>query len=393
MKKTKRNIKMTIIFILIFLILLLFCIFLKLEINKIEEEENITNSVVIGKTETNPKTIDGIITKYDSEYIGENSPIYYAKFSEDLFDEEGESNREYFENMIDEICKLDEFKESTFYLQDVNKDIEIAVIYNKEIEEHKVIYNSIEDFYNKVNGEHYSNVEKTEIVKAGYISIVSYELNQLIQGNMFFNKIDQIVGEGKEINDKYTSFYDGGILLRLLNGKVRNFVFTKKYTDEVASNVKVGTDLEEILERYPNKSGGSVDKGYIYYRTDDVYIFFYDDEISAYGYSYFENTHFENFLEQYLEDNDLDTFIQNVSKKWTNQDIYEYDPTIKYAHITYPSRGVEINIKDNNPIGITLYSNYYLTEKTKKFVKEGKITLKSEEDLLLLTEIERRKNY
>lgn len=391
-KKKKSNAKITLIFVLIFLILLLFCLYLKIEINKIEEN-NISVNVIAGNNNIVPKTIKEVIEKNDSKYVKNENSVHYVEFSKDLFDEKGSSNKEFFDNIVNEILELEEYQNRTFYLVDQEKNIRISIKFDEDTNSNQVVYNNIEDYFNKVDGDSYVDADTTEIVEPGYITIVSHELNQLTRGNMFFYKIDQIVGEGTPVNDKYTSYCDGAIWLKLLNGKVRNFIFTQKYQDEVANNVKVGTDLKDIIERYPNISGGSVNSGYIYYRTSDLYIFFYEDEISAYGYSYFENTQFEEFLEQYLSDNDLETFIQNVSKKWTNHDIYEYDPSIKYAHITFPSRGVEINIKDNNPVGITLYSNYYLTEKTKKFVKDGKITLEANEDLLLLTEIERRKNY
>ncbi len=93
-----------------------------------------------------------------------------------------------------------------------------------------------------------------------------------------------------------------------------------------------------------------------------------------------------------MEDKNLDEFVTKVLKKWTNYDKNEYDPDKQNAHITFPSRGVEIKIDNNNSYGITLYNNYFFTEKSKEFVKSGKIQINAEEDLLELMEINRRNN-
>jgi phage-related protein len=73
-------------------------------------------------------------------------------------------------------------------------------------------------------------------------------------------------------------------------------------------------------------------------------------------------------------------------------DEYEYDEEAKNLHISYPYIGVDINIKNNDSTGITLYSNYYFTDKTKRFIAEGKITLDSKTDAIYVSELNRREN-
>ena len=150
--------------------------------------------------------------------------------------------------------------------------------------------------------------------------------------------------------------------------------------------------LHEIAESEKNYDFVSVDKGYLGYRHNEFYLFFYEDEVSAYTYSYKRNTVFEDYLKEYIETKDLDRFVKNLSIDWLAYDSFEYDEETQCAHILYSTRGVEIDIKDNNPKGITLYNNYYLTELTKKYVKNGYISLNPYEDLVEKTEIERRNN-
>ncbi len=58
----------------------------------------------------------------------------------------------------------------------------------------------------------------------------------------------------------------------------------------------------------------------------------------------------------------------------------------------FSNRGFEIDIEDNNPKGIILYSNYYFTEKTEKYVEDGLITLREKQDSVEKIEKERRAN-
>ena len=80
-----------------------------------------------------------------------------------------------------------------------------------------------------------------------------------------------------------------------------------------------------------------------------------------------------------------------IKSNYKVYDSLEYDSEIKKAHIVFSNRGIEIDIKDNNPKGITLYSNYLFSETSKRFVREGLINLNSHEDLVNKMEVDRRK--
>ena len=154
----------------------------------------------------------------------------------------------------------------------------------------------------------------------------------------------------------------------------------------------MGTPLTEVKELYPNVAFGSIEEGFLGYRTKDLYVFIYENEISAYGYSYYEQINFENILEEYLNTKDLYTFADKVTKLWTNYDEFEYDKEQKNLYITYPSIGIIINIQNNNSKGITIYNNYYLSDKIKNFIVEDKISLEPTVDILYMSEINRINN-
>lgn len=392
--KKKNSVKIVINVFLVIFILLSIAIFIQLM-----STNNNSNTVLDTlTTQTNDKrqkevTLEEILEKHEAKYIDKKIRYIYVTFPIQLYDKDGNKNNKYFENLVKDLSNLAELNKYNFKLIDEENNIEVEVTYDTENDEYIIKYNGYKDFYEEVDGELFSNINNSKIIDKGVIQITSPELDALVRGNMFFLKVKDYVDEGTDYGTRYKSFNDGKILMKIINNKVRNIVFTNKYEDTVVNNVKVGTNLADIEKYYSRYSGGSVDKGVLYYRTDDIYIFFYDNEISAYGYSYFENTYFEDYLEEYLQTKDLDKFVQMVTRKMNIYDEFEYNPDIGYAHITYPSMGIEINIKDNNPNGITLYNNYYLTDKTKKMILEKQIQLNSEDDLLLIAENERRKAY
>lgn len=216
-------------------------------------------------------------------------------------------------------------------------------------------------------------------------------LSCLVADRMGSRSISTILEEEKELENGYVSYNNGEIEIRKVpSGSIRNIIFTSKYDGKIARNVDSKTSLEEILEYYPENAFGSLEKDYLGYLTDDFYYFYYDDEISIYGYTYKEDEKFEKRLEKYLNDKDLDGFVTYIKAAMKYYDYLEYDPEIKKAHIMFSNRGYEIDIEDNNPKGIILYSNYYLTEKTKEYVEKGIITLKEKEDSVEKIEKERR---
>ena len=95
---------------------------------------------------------------------------------------------------------------------------------------------------------------------------------------------------------------------------------------------------------------------------------------------------------KYLADGDLAKFEKVTRVVWEGYHEYEYDAENESLLLTYPSKGVEINIKGNDPSGIIFYSNYYFTDELKETIKNGDFTLNKDEDLIQKTEMKRRNN-
>lgn len=342
--------------------------------------------VILGNEEP---TYESILIKYECEYIRSKKNELYVKFPNDLYDENGNNNSSFFDKLIEEIIPF--FEDETFSLIDEEKDINITVEYDEENSQHKILINGVENFYTKIDGNSYSKVDNIQIVEGMNIYFNDTYLDYLIIYDTYFSSIAERLGNGIDIGNGYKSYLDGKIEIRVAaNQAVKNIVYTSEYENEIIRGIKVGTPLEEIIEKYSRVSYGSVADGFLAYRQQDFYVFFYEDEISLHTYGYVENTEFEELLEEYLSTNDLDKFVTRLTSKWLNYDKFEYNPETQTVKLVYASRGIEINIEENNPGGVTLYNNYCFSDLTKKYVKNGLINFNYDEDLIYKTEQERR---
>lgn len=370
--------KIIILFLIIlFFILLCFSIVM---INKLKKD----NMQIATINDERPQTIKEAIENSKSEYLNEKNNKIYVKFGKKLYDSNTKSNASYFNDLINEVEIF--FPNEEFYLIDDEQKIDIHVKY--ENNNYKIIINGIEDYFDK--GTKFQEIKYPEVQ---LIYTPNEYLKLLLSANMSPRLISKSLGEGQKLENNYISYLDGEILMRKTEvNTVRNIIFTYKYKDDVVKNVKVKTSLKEIQNIYPDNSYGSVNEEYLGYYTDEYYYFFYDDEISVYPISYYENDKFEKILVNYLNDNDLDKFVNSISGTLRDYDYLEYDSEIGRAHIMFSHKGYEIDIENNNPNGIILYSNYYLTDITRELILDEKITFKSKENAVDKIEKERRRN-
>ena len=379
--------------IIVLLILLLFSLFCFLLYLVVMYNLNGSLDNKINVTTTNNEdltTAEEILKEYDCIFWKQDGDHIYVTFSKDLFDENMESNENYFKSIVKGLERF--FINKDFYLIDYNNSIEIHARYNAEKEKYELIINNVEDYFNNVEGKDYIGIDNINNPKeSNTIHSIDTILTNLKENGMKFSSIKMLLGDGEELDDGYVSYLDGTVKLRLVNnGIVRNIVFSRNYKDRLFKNFDNKATLEEIYINNPNNFYGGTEEGYLGYRTDELYYFIYEDEISIYGYSYSKNTLFENTLKKYIENNNLEKFIKLIMGQLPTYDYCEYDEQNQNANIMFSSYGIEVNIKDNNPKGVILYNNYYFTDYTKKLVKNGYVTFKNNESSIEKVEIERR---
>lgn len=369
MKNSKRII---IIFILILLFILL-CILTAIIIILKKDESNIDipkDDIIISDIKEN--TIEYVLKQHDSEYISQNKNRVYAILAKDLYDENGKSNEEFVEDLVEDLKEF--FVETSFYIIDEEKSITIYAKWSSKDKEIDLVINNIEDFYKETDGRDYSAVDSAKIVEASNLLMSNIYLESLEINNMYFSGIEKYLTNGRELENGYTVYTDQQIKIKnALNKGVFNLIFMEDYKDKILYDVSLEDKLREIAEKYDDYVFGGLEKGYLGYRSGNFYYFFYEHEASIYPYSYVENTKFEALLTNYLETKDLDEFVSKLKNTIKSYADIEYDADIQKLFVSYPTRGIKIDIRDNDPKGITLYSNYHFSDKTKQLVKDGKI--------------------
>lgn len=334
--------------------------------------------------------IKNVLESYGCTFISETkkpTEIIYLSFGKNLYESDGTSNQKYFESLINACAK--KLSKTIFYLYDEQKSIQITVecdLINSEIT-YKI--NNISDYFSNSESELFKEAETAEIVKYQSIEKTYNILYNLIDNNMFLtNEFGD--EEGKTEDGKYGYYLNKTVKAYISAGKVRNLIFTSAYEGDVFNNISVGTPLKQVAEQLPDYAFGSVNDGFLGYRAKDVYVFIYEDEISVYGYSYNEHPEFEEYVKSYLANYDLEKFVSNVTSLWQSYDEFEYDKENQSLHLTYPYIGVMIDIEDNDASGITLYSNYYFTDISKRLVAQGDVSINSKEDAIYKVEMKRK---
>ena len=384
-----KQMKMKFVFAILILFLVLLCMLMAVTLVKVNEEPTEVVDVEISSFE--PQNVQEAVEKHNAVFIKSDGLTIFLKFPVDLYNENKTDNEDYFNNIIDEIKPF--FEEASFRLVDTERKITIFVKYSYETEEYTIIINDVENFFDKVNSEAYVDVENSKIADETNFAITNNILQTLMLYDNQFTSIKKYLDDGIELENGYISYNNGQLKIRNVpTGGVKNIIFTDEYEGDITYKINTEMTLEEIAEAEKNYVFGSVDKGYLGYRHADFYIFFYEDEVSVYTYSYKENRVFETYLKEYVEKGDLDNFIGNLSIDWIAYDSFKFDSDIQKAKILYSTRGVDIDIEENDPKGITLYSNYYFTKLTREYVKQGIISFEADVDLVEKVEIERRKN-
>lgn len=389
--KVEKNYSFILVLIIVLFILLIAVIgiFLYFSFNNIfkDSTNNSANTEVNYKTDNvnNVKeieTIESVLEKHGAKYIKEEKDqVYklYVNFEKDYFDENENSNEQYFKELNDELTGI---INKNYIIIDENKDIKIEVIFNFNTNSFKYLYNGDENFFTSNNGQEYVFFNKLKIAKKtegmrAKDNIYSYLQNE----NMNYESISNYIGEGKELDNGYISYLQNSIWIKMSNGRVRNIIFTNKYLGEVVEGISVNTPLEEIKEKYPDNAFGSLEEGYLGYRTEFNYIFFYGDQISIWEYYYYDNFTFVDYIEKYLNNGNLEEFINLIKDGWKNYRIInDFDQSTNSVHLIYPTRGIEINIENNEKKEFIFYSNYYVTDKIKSILKKENVVLKPDED-------------
>ena len=389
MKKNSKFIILVII-ILLFILLLVLSIFINtIEKNQYLDLSNNTtvNISTLDKNTEHRKNIQEIIEAAGSTFISEDRSVIIkaeVEFKYKLFDKEGKDKKAYFYNIINQV---EEIEKQTFRLTDNKNNIEVYAVYDPKTQKYRVYINGVENYYNIVDGDVYNELSNGKEFEYSDM-VIDNELIKKIGSNSSIYQNTELVTENKEkLENGYTSFYDGKILAKLQDGKALNIIFKPGYDKKFTlQGIYVGTPLSEIQKKYSKNSFGSIREGYLGYITEYAYIFFYDNEVSVYPYTKKSNEYFDEYIKNYCISGNLNSLVENFTSQWNSYFENESDIENGSFKVSFPVRGIKIDIENNDSTGITLYNNYNLCQDIKDLIIAKKITYKGNKDLVNETE-------
>ena len=304
--------------------------------------------------------IKELVNYYNCEYKGiknskeENyTKDIYIIFSEDPITEDGNSNKNFYENLISLISA--KMEEKNYRIIDENKNLTIRVKFD---EEGKVGYtiNNYSNYFENLKSLYSINNEKKDSSISS--NITSKELQNIIS-NDWIRRISTL-GEKTSSCDNYDIYWNNGYKIKTINDQIFNIIFLSNYQGEVLQGITVGMTAEQIKSvlgepTYADNSEIEV----IGYKLDNIYIFFSDREISVYRsdeYNEEDNKKFASLMTKLNKDKDYNSFLSELTSIYS--DYSEYVQETNYVNIKYPLRGFEINFGQGFNNGITIYNNY-----------------------------------
>ncbi len=307
----------------------------------------------------NISTIKEAVEYHESKYISENDsaePGYYKDVYvvfkyEPYVEETDEVNREYYEDLLEEIAKVILYR--SYIIRDNEKDITIKVIC-KEGRLDRIILNDIEDYFTYIESKISSkNFEKIEDVNLEVTSdIITNLINEGWQSGYDF-------GEKSSLFNNYETYLNSGLRVRKIQDKVYNVVFTEDYEGTIIENLTPSSSTKQVKSMLGEPSFEDEELDVVGYKTKDFYVFFGNGEASVYR-TYSGNVkEFFDLADKYFSDkytdSDLLNFMNDLTYMWKDYTTYQY--TGSSVFLSYPLKGIEIKINFEGENGILIYNN------------------------------------
>ncbi|MBR6033571.1 MAG: hypothetical protein IKP28_02360 [Clostridia bacterium] len=383
MKKKKLNrIKIAIV-ILVIIIITLFIIINQLPKNN-EVEYEMPSQIT---------SIEDLLKYYNCTNImitesKENGFEYdiYLKFGEDTWKENGNSNEAYYTSIIVNVANLLNY--NSYRMIDSERKLLITIIANNaERKIQKTYINGQIDYFSRELTKKIADTYKE--VKEIDMKIQAKEINALINNNWEPIQLGTIESRFED----YDIYFDEGIEVKTIDGKVYNIIFTEKYKETILNGLRVNDTKEKITNALGKPSFS--DPSVIGYKGKDIYVFFSENEISVYRVQTFEDMKdFLNLWNTFLNEKDVKSFVNKVTDIWPGYSEFLYDSNFVYLKYTLKGIVIQFNVTTEN--GIVLYNNFQGTignELTLKDINPENIPkniyLHTDEDLVETEEINR----
>ena len=284
----------------------------------------------------------------------------YLTFGKDPIDANTEyTYKSYYENVISLVSA--KMNKKPFRMIDESRDITIKIMFNEDGTISYMINNDRQYFSNlksKKSIEKVKENKEPEIIKTGEWIINSGALKSIIANEWI--KKDAVLGTPESTSGEYEIYWDEGYKIRTINTKVFNIVFLPKYNTPIIGGITSGMSNEEIINLLGTPQIRGNNENLIGYKTEDLYLFCHEGEISVYGPDEYDEEKNEQFAALFTELNrsgDYNQFLNRLT------DLYpDYSMNIQsnyYREIVYPQKGFVVTFGIENQNGVTIYENYH----------------------------------
>ena len=356
--KKKSHKKIIIIFTLIVLLFLITIILVKynqkLKQQRLWEQnvERVKKYTAITDFQNMEEVSAYLNCKFIKQQDSERENIAYDIFMElpVNFENETTENKNFIENLIQFSAYVLKYK--NFVILDEKNNTSLVVLCNEEKQIVSTYYiNNIENYFDII--ENKENIGNFKTTQTSQMDITSQELEQLIENNWQLNKID--LGTKESFYRNYDIYFDEGIQIRKVNGKVFNIVFTDKYQNTIVNNLNANSTIDEIKNNLgkPQFENGNL----IGYKGDKLYVFFCDNQVSVYRIEEYETEKIAEIIENKSSENSNEkVFVDEIRNIWKDYDIYIYDEN--YVKLQYTLKGLCIKYDSTTKKGVIVYNNY-----------------------------------
>ena len=267
------------------------------------------------------------------------------------YNNESADNKNFTENLIQFSAYVLKYK--NFVIIDEEHSTSILVMCNEEKQLVSTYYiNNIENYFdviqNRQNAKSYKPVESID-----NMDVTSEQLTQLIVNNWNAEKVDFGTKESNYRN--YDIYFDEGIQVRKVAGKVFNIIFTDKYESTIVNDLKTTSTIDEIKQSLgkPQFENGNL----IGYKDEKIYIFFCDNQVSVYRVEQYDTEDIAKIIQNKSSKNENEkVFVDEIRKTWKDSDIYEFDEN--NVKLQYTLKGLCIKYDSTTQKGVIVYNNY-----------------------------------
>ena len=229
--------------------------------------------------------------------------------------------------------------------------------------------------------------ETNSVIEPTPMSVNAMPLKMLV--NNSWDRIKSNLTDGYVIDGDGKYIYEEGYTLYCDGIKVQNIVFNTNYKDKVVGEIKIGTASKDLKSSLGTPSFQDKSIGMIGYKTKDLYVFFYDNEISIYPNKNLNNKTFESKLLTYYYGNyskDRTNFVLEMKRDFSDFFAIQQGENVILRSV---NRQIEIILGENKQTEIIIYNGYKAESAMKNMLEENNI-ISRQQDLAEKQEIERK---